>query len=214
MILPAIRSYFILLIALFVAVLVALFNVEISLLLLLLFDVTFLIVMVIDGSRVKKNRVTIGRHPLQKLSIGRENKVTLSITAKQQPAQVIIKDNYPQQFSVSVATLATSLTPKIQQELHYNVYSHQRGEFQWGDIHIRQLSPWALAWYDWKVPGSQKVAVYPDLVGLRSLLIRQKGSRWMFPSHPSHPKPCLRLSSHTATQHIYPCQWNLLPFDL
>ncbi len=172
MILPARRSYFILLIALFIVVLVALFNVQISLLLLLLFDVTFLIVMVIDGSKVKKNRVTVTRHPLQKLSIGRENKVTLSLTAKQQIAQVIIKDNYPQQFSVSVPSLATRLTPQTQEDLHYTVYPHQRGEFQWGDIRIRQLSPWALAWYDWKVPASQKVAVYPDLVGLRSLLIR------------------------------------------
>ncbi|MEL4897852.1 DUF58 domain-containing protein [Crocosphaera sp. Alani8] len=172
MIIPAKRSYFILILALFISVLVALFNVKISLLLLLLFDVTFLGVMVIDGSKVKKNRVIISRHSRQKLSIGRENKVTLSITAKQQAAQVVIKDNYPQQFSVSVPTLKTSLTPQTQQELHYTVSPHQRGEFRWGDIRIRQLSPWALAWYDWKVVASQKVAVYPDLVGLRSLLIR------------------------------------------
>jgi uncharacterized protein (DUF58 family) len=29
-----------------------------------------------------------------------------------------------------------------------------------------------LAWHDWKIPASQTVAVYPDLVGLRSLSIR------------------------------------------
>ena len=171
MILPAKRSYFLLIIALLVAGLVSLFNVLIGLLLLLLFDVTFLGVMVIDGSKVRKNRVIISRHPLQKLSIGRENKVTLSLTTKHQPAQLIIKDNYPQQFSVSVPTLETSLTAQTQQDLYYNIYPDQRGEFLWGDIRIRQLSPWALAWYDWKVPASQKVAVYPDLVGLRSLLI-------------------------------------------
>ena len=68
MIIPAKRSYFILILALFISVLVALFNVKISLLLLLLFDVTFLGVMVIDGSKVKKNRVIISRHSRQKLS--------------------------------------------------------------------------------------------------------------------------------------------------
>ena len=83
MILPAKRSYFLLIIALLVAGLVSLFNVLIGLLLLLLFDVTFLGMMVIDGSKVRKNRVIISRHPLQKLSIGRENKVTLSLTTKQ-----------------------------------------------------------------------------------------------------------------------------------
>ncbi|MDJ0658596.1 MAG: DUF58 domain-containing protein [Crocosphaera sp.] len=172
MILPAKRSYFILIIALFVAVLLALFNVQISLLLLLLFDVTFLTVMVIDGSKVKKNRVIVTRYPLHKLSIGRENRVILSITTQQQLTQIIIQDNYPQQFSVSPAILETRLTPQSQKDLQYSIYPNQRGEFQWGDIRIRQLSTWGLAWYDWKVPARQKVAVYPDLMGLRSLLIR------------------------------------------
>ena len=49
MILLAKRSYFLLIIALLVAGLVSLFNVLIGLLLLLLFDVTFLGVMVIDA---------------------------------------------------------------------------------------------------------------------------------------------------------------------
>jgi uncharacterized protein (DUF58 family) len=47
-----------------------------------------------------------------------------------------------------------------------------RGEFQWGDIQVRQLGAWGLAWHDWKIPASQRVAVYPDLLGLRSLSIR------------------------------------------
>ncbi|MDJ0601326.1 MAG: DUF58 domain-containing protein [Crocosphaera sp.] len=172
MILPAKRLYFILITALLVATLVALFNVQISLILLVLFDITFLTVMVIDGNKVKNHRVKVIRHPLQKLSIGRENKVTLSVTTNYKPATVLIKDNYPQEFSVSVPILATSMTDQSHQDLHYTIYPDQRGEFYWGDIRIRQLSPWALAWYDWKVPAKQKVAVYPDLMGLRSLLIR------------------------------------------
>ncbi|MGK7961761.1 DUF58 domain-containing protein [Crocosphaera sp.] len=172
MILPAKRSYFILTIALFVAVLLGLWNVSMSLLILLLFDLTFLTVMIIDGRKVKKNRVIVTRHPLQKLSIGRENQVSFSITNQQQPARVIIKDNYPQQFSVSATLLETRLTPQSQQDLQYSVYPNQRGEFQWGDIRIRQLSFWGLVWYDWQVSARQTVVVYPDLMGLRSLLIR------------------------------------------
>jgi uncharacterized protein (DUF58 family) len=37
---------------------------------------------------------------------------------------------------------------------------------------VRQQSAWGLAWLDWKIPQDQKVAVYPDLLGLRSLSIR------------------------------------------
>ena len=42
----------------------------------------------------------------------------------------------------------------------------------WGDIQVRQLGAWGLAWHDWKVPKRNTVAVYPDLIGLRSLSIR------------------------------------------
>jgi uncharacterized protein (DUF58 family) len=34
------------------------------------------------------------------------------------------------------------------------------------------LGTWGLAWDDWKIPQSQKIKVYPNLIGLRSLSIR------------------------------------------
>jgi uncharacterized protein (DUF58 family) len=37
---------------------------------------------------------------------------------------------------------------------------------------VRQLGNWGLAWNDWKIPASEKVAVYPDLVMLKELSIR------------------------------------------
>ena len=58
------------------------------------------------------------------------------------------------------------------EELSYTVHPNHRGEYEWGDIQVRQLGKWGLAWHDWKIPASQKVAVYPDLMALRSLSIR------------------------------------------
>jgi uncharacterized protein (DUF58 family) len=106
------------------------------------------------------------------LSIGRENPVVLSVQSGNRPAQIQIRDYYPGDFLVSAPVLQASLPASGSQELKYTVCPLQRGEFQWGDIQVRQLSPWGLAWYDWKIPESTKVAVYPDLVGLRSLSIR------------------------------------------
>jgi uncharacterized protein (DUF58 family) len=69
-------------------------------------------------------------------------------------------------------TLFTSLPADSNQELTYTVHPNQRGEFSWGDIQVRQLGFWGLAWDDWKIPQSQTIKVYPDLIGLRSLSIR------------------------------------------
>jgi uncharacterized protein (DUF58 family) len=109
---------------------------------------------------------------LPKLSIGRENPVVISVQAKNQQSQVILKDNYPLAFPVSLPTLQVTLTPHSIEELTYTICPDSRGEFHWGDIQVRQLGKWGLAWHDWQVPASQKVAVYPDLIGLRSLSLR------------------------------------------
>lgn len=138
----------------------------------LLFDGLLLVIGIWDGYQVKINQVKIQRQPLHRLSIGRDNPVILTVETQNQAANLIIKDSYPLQFKVDQTPLKTSLSPQNKTELAYHIYPHQRGEFEWGDLYIRQLSPWGLMWRDWKISASQKVAVYPDLVGLRSLSIR------------------------------------------
>jgi uncharacterized protein (DUF58 family) len=76
------------------------------------------------------------------------------------------------EFEVSTPTLDALLEANSTQELTYTVHPDSRGEYQWGEIQVRQLGQWGLAWHDWKIPASQTVAVYPDLIGLRSLSIR------------------------------------------
>jgi uncharacterized protein (DUF58 family) len=116
--------------------------------------------------------VEVTRHPLPRLSIGRDNPVVLAVRSPNQAAKIRLRDHYPLEFPVSPPTLEASLAPNSSQELTYTVHPDSRGEYQWGDIQVRQLGPWGLAWRDRKIPASQKVAVYPDLVGLRTLSIR------------------------------------------
>ena len=87
MILPAKRFYYGLIIGLLIAVLVAILNFQVSLFTLLLFNIIFLTLMIIDGIRVKENKTIVKRNPLQKLSIARENLVTISVKAKNQNAK-------------------------------------------------------------------------------------------------------------------------------
>ena len=156
-------------------------NLQVSLVAMLTFDFVLLSLAFWDGRRVQPNQVEVTRQPLGKLSVGRDNLVILKVhsafessqqsSARFEQAQIQLRDQYPPQFGVSSETFQTTLTPNTK-ELIYTAHPHQRGEFEWGDIQVRQLSPWKLAWRDWKISAREKVRIYPDLVGLRALSIR------------------------------------------
>jgi uncharacterized protein (DUF58 family) len=177
---PSIRLYLLLAIAIPIALLLAmLVNQQTSIIGTLLFDCLIIGLAITDALRVKSHRVQVTRHPLHRLSVGRDNPVLLSVRSSpraaltaNQTAKIQLRDSYPLEFDVSVPLLETSLNPHSEEELTYTIRPQSRGEYQWGDIQVRQLGSWGLAWHDWKIPASQKVAVYPDLVMLKELSIR------------------------------------------
>lgn len=170
---PSRRVYSLLLLGIAIAIVLAIIlHPLLSIYSTLVFDSLVLGLALWDSQRVKANRVAVSRYPLQRLSIGRDNPVVFSVRSQKQGAKIRLQDYYPLEFEVSTPMLQASLEPNSSQELTYTVHPNSRGEFQWGDIQVRQLGRWGLAWHDWKIPASQMVAVYPDLVGLRSLSIR------------------------------------------
>ncbi len=169
---PSRRTYGLLLFGGAIAAMIFLFNPGWSIAAMLLFDLIVLGLTVWDSSRVKPHRVKVDRQVASRLSIGRDNLVSLLVESGARSADVRIDDKYPIAFSVSSMPLATKLAPNLKQELSYTVNPSQRGEYHWKEIQVRQLSPWRLAWHNWKIPQDQKIAVYPDLIGLRSLSIR------------------------------------------
>jgi uncharacterized protein (DUF58 family) len=169
---PAPRCYLLLLFGVAIAFLLATFvNQTVSIVATLLYDLIVLALTFIDGQRVKTKRVEVSRLPLQRLSIGRNNPIKLFVRSNVK-AIVRIRDAYPTQFKVDLSFLQAQLLPNSSEELTYQINPDSRGEFEWGDLQVRQLGEWGLAWHNWKVAATQKVAVYPDLAGLRSLSIR------------------------------------------
>lgn len=169
---PSRRTYGLLLVSGAIAAILFLFNPGLSIALLLLFDLILLGLAWFDSSRVKPYRVQINRQVASRLSIGRDNLVTLTVESGTKSAEVRIYDPYPIEFAVSSMPLAIKLGANLQQQLSYTVNPSYRGEYHWKDTQVQQLSPWRLAWHRWKIPQEQKVSVYPDLIGLRSLSIR------------------------------------------
>lgn len=170
---PSKRVYFLLILGIFIAPTIAIFlGVPNSILLTLLFDVAVLVLMLVDGLQVRRHRVQVTRELPSRLSIGRDNPVVLKVKSGNATATLQIRDFYPTEFGVSVALLNATVPSNSHQELTYTVHPSQRGEFSWGDIQIRQLGAWGLAWDNRKILHSLKVKVYPNLIGLQSLSIR------------------------------------------
>ncbi len=170
---PSKRTYLLLLFGIAIALSTAIFwNIETSIAITLLYDAIVLALMIIDGLRTKSQRVQITRILQPRLSIGRENPVVLTIKSKNRPAQLQICDRPPTEFKLTNPLLSTFLPSNTTSELTYSVSPIKRGEFDYGDLQVHQLGSWGLAWDDFKIYCSQKVKVYPDLLGLKSLSIR------------------------------------------
>ncbi|MDB9528886.1 DUF58 domain-containing protein [Oscillatoria sp. CS-180] len=138
----------------------------------LLFDGFVLLVALIDWAQVSdQQRAKVRREKLPRLSIGRDNPVTIHVSTMK-AATLQIFDRYPNDFDEVPMPLTVRLPAKTSQAITYQVFPTHRGEYPWGDLQIRQRGPWGLVWRSWTVPAAQTVAVYPDLVGLRSLSIQ------------------------------------------
>ena len=171
--LPSKKIYLLLLLPIVIAVpLAILFGVGVSISLIILFDVIVLGLMAIDGLMTRRNRVDVTRKLEPRLSIGRDNPVLLSVKSSSANAIIQVCDRYPSNFNVSKPVLRAVVPANSTKELTYTVRPKERGEFNWGDVQVRQLGAWGFAWDDWKIPQTLKTKVYPDLVGLRSLSVR------------------------------------------
>jgi uncharacterized protein (DUF58 family) len=131
----------------------------------------------IDAWLSKSERVQVDREQLGKLSIGRDNPVSITVRASQNPGksrqfQYQIRDGAPQDLPGMPQLISGSLETESSQTTAYTVHPYRRGEYEWQGIQVRQLSRWGLAWHQWRVDAAQTVVVYPDLVGLKSLSIR------------------------------------------
>lgn len=125
-----------------------------------------------DAWRSRGDRITVSRHDLDRLSVGRDNRIVLALAGPTRKAIAHIYDAYPRSFAVSTMPLQVELNARDdRQALTYTVTPSQRGEFPWGDIFVRQLTRGKLAWQQWRIPQTTTAAVYPDLIGLRSLSI-------------------------------------------
>ncbi len=145
----------------------------VSLLTLLGLNALVLALMLMDSLKGRQQLVTIERSPIQRLSIGRDNPIHLTIGNPGPPTQVLIRDGYPlAHFRASAETQDLAMAGNATEAVSYTVQPSRRGEYNWGVLQVRQRSPWGLAWIEQSIAQAQTVQVYPDLMQLRSLTLK------------------------------------------
>ena len=152
-------------------------GISIAIILTFIWYLLILVLAGIDAGRNQADRVQVSRSQLGKLSIGRDNPVTITVQAGQTSGKARqfnyqIRDGSPQDLPGTPELITGRLGSGKSQTDTYTVHPYRRGEYEWQGIQVRQLGAWGLAWQQWRVDSAQTVPVYPDLIGLKALSIK------------------------------------------
>ncbi len=130
-------------------------------------------------------RLTVQRRAPERLSLGQANPVRLEVTSRTGlPLALTLKDDAPWEFEASQREHHLRLAPYQRREIAYTVTPRARGDYDFGDVHVRGRSLLALSLWQRRFPATQTVKVYPDLLGIdryvalaRSRHLEQAGFR-------------------------------------
>jgi uncharacterized protein (DUF58 family) len=143
-----------------------------------IYDLAILAISFYDYRQATQWQLDLARICEEKLSIGRDNAIRLTLAVTKAPSlkkitPLQLRDGTPASFKVAdLNPLSVALLPQLATELTYLVFPPRRGSFRWTPVSLRLCSPWGLSWRSWQIPVETVVDVYPDLIGLRMLSIR------------------------------------------
>lgn len=122
------------------------------------------------------NSFTVQRIHNNRLSLGADNRITISVRNRQsRTIDFFVRDEPPWQFEYSDLLLEGMIPSGDVWQGHYTVRPLRRGDFHFGDINLRWHGPLRLVLRQGSVPAAGSVKVYPDMLGVKryALLLRQ-----------------------------------------
>jgi len=147
-----------------------------------------LVIAVADNLLSRRTaRIEAERHVDEKLSLGTVNQVEIILYSRSRQALTLqVKDDPPPEFETVRRRQYLRLEPYQTQRITYRTVPQSRGDYQFGDIHLRSRSRLALSWWQRRIPAQQQVRVYPNLLQVhryelltRKLHLQQAGFRRM-----------------------------------
>ncbi|MCB8942855.1 MAG: DUF58 domain-containing protein [Ardenticatenaceae bacterium] len=122
------------------------------------------------------DRFQVTRTHDNRLSLGVDNPIRLSIRNRLQvPARFWLRDEPPDAFQIETRLLHGEIGPRQTWEGVYQVHPLRRGDYAFGDTHLRWLGPLGLVVRQGRVDTAVSVKVYPNLLDVRryDLLLRR-----------------------------------------
>lgn len=157
----------------------------------LTYDLLLITVAVFDAWNAKlPSRVAISRHFGSRFAVGAETEVRIDV-ANHTPRDLslVVKDEYPPEMKLSGTREARLVVDaQTSSSIIYSLMAPKRGRFEFGQIAVRFLSPWRLAWKQTRVGEPMAVKVYPNMrrareaelkaLGARSFVAARRKSQW------------------------------------
>jgi uncharacterized protein (DUF58 family) len=103
-----------------------------------------------------------------KLSLGEANEITLQLdNPRGRTERFLVRDTPPTEFTADQIYHDVLLPAHGRARVSYRLLTTDRGNFSFGDIHVRRQGPLGLAQVDQTVPAAEAVPVYPNLLDVR-----------------------------------------------
>jgi uncharacterized protein (DUF58 family) len=153
-------------------------------LLVLGWDIALLLLFFADAMLgVRRFNLQVRRELPATLSVGVPNEITLVLeNSGGRRVEALVRDEPPPAFPAEPALLSATVPAHTWVRVPYRLLPTDRGNFAFGDLHLRLRGPLGLAWSDRTVHAAQKFQVYPNLqevrryeAMLRSALMRTGG---------------------------------------
>ncbi|MGC9317705.1 MAG: DUF58 domain-containing protein [Armatimonadota bacterium] len=124
-----------------------------------------LLLAMVDGHLSRaRDAVDVERRLPEVLSLGVPNRVSIWVHNRcDRPLTLQVRDDPPAQFATPERCRRVRLRPWQRRRVSYQTTPNSRGDWTFGDLHIRVLSRLHLVWWQRDIPSSESVRVYPNL---------------------------------------------------
>jgi uncharacterized protein (DUF58 family) len=136
-----------------------------------------LVLLVLDWHLAQSiKRFEIQRIHDSKLSLGAENPVILRLRNRsRRPARFVMREEAPEAFKIETRVFTGEAPALGNWQTTYHLQPLRRGDYAFGDIHLRWVGPLGLVQRRGSVKAAGPVKVYPNLMDVRmyDLLLRR-----------------------------------------
>lgn len=138
------------------------------------YDIAILLLLIADYQLTPRpHLVSAIRDIAERLSIGRENPVTLQIyNSGALSLHCLVRDDIPGELKADVQFFEFDAPENGVTTLNYSVTPQRRGAYEFKNINIRYRSFLGLFWRQVRIPAGRKVKVFSDLKALYELSIK------------------------------------------